>query len=137
MFTLFFSVKLSAQSVADATLSYPFSIAQSGGLFMNTPPNFSTTVIFNAEINKYIVQQRIGGLNFGNPKIMSFSEYQDYAQQKSLKDYWHLRSNERGGNQTSALGLPKLFIPGKAFDRVFGGNAVDIRPQGSANLFLV
>ena len=134
MFTLFFSVKLSAQSVADATLSYPFSIAQSGGLFMNTPPNFSTTVIFNAEINKYIVQQRIGGLDFGNPKIMSFSEYQDYAQQKSLKDYWHLRSNERGGNQTSALGLPKLFIPGKAFDRVFGGNAVDIRPQGSAEL---
>ena len=45
-----------------------------------------------------------------------------------------MRSKERGGNQTSALGLPKLFIPGKAFDKVFGGNAVDIRPQGSAEL---
>ena len=101
---------------------------------MNTPPNFNATVIFNLETNKYIVQEKIGGLDFGNPKIMSFSEYQDYAQQKSVKDYWNLRSKERGGNQTSALGLPKLFIPGKAFDRVFGGNAVDIRPQGSAEL---
>ena len=134
VFTLFFSVNLSAQSVADTTLSYPFSGAQSGGLFMNTPPNFNATVIFNLETNKYIVQKKIGGLDFGNPKIMSFSEYQDYAQQKSVKDYWNLRSKERGGNQTSALGLPKLFIPGKAFDRVFGGNAVDIRPQGSAEL---
>jgi len=134
VFTLFFSVNLSAQSVADTTLSYPFSGAQSGGLFMNTPPNFNATVIFNLETNKYIVQEKIGGLDFGNPKIMSFSEYQDYAQQKSVKDYWNLRSKERGGNQTSALGLPKLFIPGKAFDRVFGGNAVDIRPQGSAEL---
>ena len=134
VFTLFFSVNLSAQSVADTTLSYPFSGAQSGGLFMNTPPNFNATVIFNPETNKYIVQEKIGGLDFGNPKIMSFSEYQDYAQQKSVKDYWNLRSKERGGNQTSALGLPKLFIPGKAFDRVFGGNAVDIRPQGSAEL---
>ncbi|MBT6965812.1 MAG: cell surface protein SprA, partial [Flavobacteriales bacterium] len=134
VFTLFFSVNLSAQSVADTTLSYPFSGAQSGGLFMNTPPNFNATVIFNPETNKYIVQEKIGGLDFGNPKIMSFSEYQDYAQQKSVRDYWNLRSKERGGNQTSALGLPKLFIPGKAFDRVFGGNAVDIRPQGSAEL---
>ncbi|MDG2263597.1 MAG: cell surface protein SprA, partial [Flavobacteriales bacterium] len=96
--------------------------------------NFNATVIFNLETNKYIVQEKIGGLDFGNPKIMSFSEYQDYAQQKSVRDYWNLRSKERGGNQTSALGLPKLFIPGKAFDRVFGGNAVDIRPQGSAEL---
>ena len=134
VFTLFFSVNLLAQSFADTTLSYPFSGAQSGGLFMNTPPNFNATVIFNLETNKYIVQEKIGGLDFGNPKIMSFSEYQDYSQQKSVKDYWNLRSKERGGNQTSALGLPKLFIPGKAFDRVFGGNAVDIRPQGSAEL---
>ena len=134
VFTLFYSVNISAQSLADTTLSYPFSGAQSGGLFMNTPPNFNATVIFNLETNKYIVQEKIGGLDFGNPKIMSFSEYQDYAQQKSVKDYWNLRSKERGGNQTSALGLPKLFIPGKAFDRVFGGNAVDIRPQGSAEL---
>ena len=134
VFTLFFSINLSAQSVADTTLSYPFSGVQSGGLFMNTPPNFNSTVVFDPITNKYIVQEKVGGLDFGNPHIMSFSEYQEYAQNKSTKDYWDLRSKARGGNQTSALGLPKLFIPGKAFDRVFGGNAVDIRPQGSAEL---
>ena len=101
---------------------------------MNTPPNFNSTVVFNPITNKYIVQEKVGSLDFGKPQIMSFSEYQEYAQNKSTKDYWDLRSKERGGNQTSALGLPKLFIPGKAFDRVFGGNAVDIRPQGSAEL---
>ena len=101
---------------------------------MNTPPNFNSTVVFDPITNKYIVQEKVGGLDFGKPQIMSFSEYQEYAQNKSTKDYWDLRSKERGGNQTSALGLPKLFIPGKAFDRVFGGNAVDIRPQGSAEL---
>ncbi len=122
------------QSVSDSTLAFPFSTNQSGGLFMNTPPNFNLTVVFDPITNKYIVQEKVGGLDFGKPQIMSFSEYQEYAQNKSTKDYWDLRSKERGGNQTSALGLPKLFIPGKAFDRVFGGNAVDIRPQGSAEL---
>ena len=132
--TLFLSVKLVGQSVSDSSLAFPFSTNQSGGLFMNTPPNFNSTVVFDPITNKYIVQEKVGGLDFGKPQIMSFSEYQEYAQNKSTKDYWDLRSKERGGNQTSALGLPKLFIPGKAFDRVFGGNAVDIRPQGSAEL---
>ena len=45
-----------------------------------------------------------------------------------------MRSKQRIGNSTSALGLPKLYIPGKSFDRVFGGNSVDIRPQGSSEL---
>jgi len=132
--TLFLSVKLVGQSVSDSSLAFPFSTNQSGGLFMNTPPNFNSTVVFDPITNKYIVQEKVGGLDFGKPQIMSFSEYQEYAQNQSTKDYWDLRSKERGGNQTSALGLPKLFIPGKAFDRVFGGNAVDIRPQGSAEL---
>ena len=51
-----------------------------------------------------------------------------------IDNYWNLRSKERMSNQNIGLGLPKLFIPGKSFDRVFGGNAVDIRPQGSAEL---
>ena len=98
MFTLFLSVNLLAQTIADTTLSYPFSGAQSGGLFMNTPANYNAKVIFSPETNKYIVQEKIGGLDFGNPKIMSFSEYQDYAQQnlymnllfRTLKTFQHV-----------------------------------------------
>ena len=132
--TLILSVKSVGQSLSDSSLAFPFSTSQSGGLFMNSPPNFHSTVVFDPITNKYIVQEKVGGLDLGPPQIMSFSEYQEYAQNESTKGYWDLRSKERAGNQTSALGLPKLFIPGKAFDRVFGGNAVDIRPQGSAEL---
>ena len=32
------------------------------------------------------------------------------------------------------MGLPKLYVGGETFDKVFGGNTVDIRPQGSAEL---
>ena len=101
---------------------------------MNTPPNFNTSVIYDPLTNTYIVQDKIGTLDFGAPKVMSFSEYQNYSQKQSENNYWNLRSKSRVGTQTSGFGLPKLFIPGKSFDRVFGGNAVDIRPQGSAEL---
>ncbi|MEC7863808.1 MAG: cell surface protein SprA, partial [Bacteroidota bacterium] len=132
--TLFFSVNLLGQSAFDSSLAFPFSGSKSGGLFMNTPSNFNSSVVYEPLTNTYIVQYKIGDLNFGEPKIMSFVEYQKYAQTNLVNDYWNLRSKERMGNQSSALGLPKLYIPGKSFDRVFGGNAVDIRPQGSSEL---
>ena len=128
------SVNVSGQSASDTTLAFPFSDTHSGGMFMNTPPNIKPSVVYDPLTNTYIVQDKIGTLDYGDPKIMSFYDYQQYIQNKSVKDYWNMRSKERTGNQTSVFGLPKLFIPGKSFDRVFGGNAVVIRPQGSAEL---
>ena len=101
---------------------------------MNTPPNFTSTVVYDNLTNTYIVQQKIGDFDFGIPKIMSFLEYQDYIQNNLVNDYWQPRSKERATDQKSNFGLPKLYIPGKSFDRIFGGNAVDIRPQGSSEL---
>ena len=132
--TLFVSANLLGQSISGSSLAFPFSESQSGGVFMNTPSNINSSINYDPLTNTYTVQDKIGALNFGAPKVMSFLEYQQYAQNNLVNDYWNLRSKERSGSQTSALGLPKLYIPGKSFDRVFGGNAVDIRPQGSSEL---
>ena len=101
---------------------------------MNNPPNFTSSVIYDVLTNTYIVQNKIGTLNIGEPRLMSFLEYQKYTQNNLVNNYWNLRSKEKLENQNSLLGSVKLFIPGKSFDRVFGGNAVDIRPQGSTEL---
>ncbi len=102
--------------------------------FLPFPSNFSSVFTYDPITNTYTKQDRFGKLNFGNPSIFSFSEYQEYNNSILISDYWKMRSKQRIGNSTSALGLPKLYIPGKSFDRVFGGNSVDIRPQGSSEL---
>ena len=65
---------------------------------------------------------------------MSFEEFQKYNFDKSISEYWNKRSKDRSNQQNTRIGIPKLYIPGQAFDKVFGGNSVDIRPQGSAEL---
>ena len=99
-----------------------------------TPSNFNSSITYDPITNTYIKQDRYGDLNFGPPQILSFTEYQDYSNKNLISDYWKMRSSQRNGSNSSALGLPKLYIPGKSFDRVFGGNSVDIRPQGSSEL---
>ena len=60
---------------------------------------------------------------------MSLENYIDRDFEQSVREYWKQRSklqylDERGGL------LPKLTIGGEAFNRVFGGNVVNIQPQG-------
>ena len=134
VFALFFAnVHVFGQS-SDSSLAYPFSGNQSGGMFMNTPSNIKSQVNYDILNNQYTLQRKIGGLTLGGLTTLGFKEYQQYKMKNFIVDYWNDRSSERAGNQTSALGLPKLFIPGQAFDKIFGGNSVDIRPQGSAEL---
>jgi len=118
----------------DSSLAYPFNSNQNGGLYMNNPSIFNTFVEYDPATNQYYQWKRIGNRNIGLPRIMSFQEYQQYQLEKSNTTYWDLRKGERKIKQTSAFGLPKLYIGGQAFDRLFGGNTVDIRPQGSAEL---
>ena len=129
-----FAFTVSDTTKTDTTLAYPFSGIESGGLYMNNPSIFSTFVEYDPITNQYYEWQRIGGRNVGFPRVMSFQEYQEYQLEKSTRTYWDLRTGERKVRQTSAFGLPKLYIGGQAFDRLFGGNTVDIRPQGAAEL---
>ena len=70
----------------------------------------------------------------GIPSIYSFEQFQEYTAKKSIYDYWKLRTQQRTFKTSTSLLNPKLYVPGKAFDKIFGGNSVDIRPQGSAEL---
>ena len=118
----------------DSSLAYPFNGNESGGLYMNNPSIFNTFVEYDPATNQYYQWQRIGDRNVELPRVMSFQEYQQYQLEKLNTTYWDIRTGERKVKQTSAFGLPKLYIGGQAFDRLFGGNTVDIRPQGSAEL---
>ena len=124
----------SLEILAQNSNSVPFSYSSNRSILLNKPSNFNKTIIYDNETNQYYLQNKIGKLDFGRPQVLNFNEYQSYNFNKSIKKYWSNRSKEKSGSSNFSLGLPKLFVPGKAFDKIFGGNAVDIRPQGSAEL---
>ena len=115
----------------DTSIIDPFS---NNSLFLNLPSNSNSSIIYNPEIGVYHVQDKIGGSIIYNSRFFNFKEFQQYNTQKSILDYWNLRSKEKEIKQTGSIWEPKLYIPGKTFDRIFGGNSVDIRPQGSSEL---
>ncbi|MDF1672545.1 MAG: cell surface protein SprA [Vicingaceae bacterium] len=107
--------------------------SNSGGLYLDNPSNIETGFQYDPETGTYNYYEKIGDTYFKYPTYMDFDEYINYDSKKSLQDYWKQKSAADDINQTKGF-RPQLTVKGEAFDRIFGGNKIDIRPQGSAEL---
>jgi cell surface protein SprA len=118
-------------------LPFPFSDQPAFGIpsrdtskiFLNKPSNINYEIEYDPETGQYIFYEKIGRLNYRLPQTMSLSDYIDYDFEKSVRDYWRQRSRIHEMDQKGSL-IPQLTIGGEAFNRVFGGNVVNIQPQG-------
>ncbi|OFY95328.1 MAG: cell surface protein SprA, partial [Bacteroidetes bacterium RIFCSPLOWO2_12_FULL_31_6] len=121
-------------------LPYPFNdnnggpgSNNTGGLYLNNPSNIQSGFEYDPETGTYNYYEKIGDNYFKYPTYMDFDEYINYDSKHALQDYWREKTTADDINQTKGF-RPKLTVEGEAFDRIFGGNTIDIRPQGSAEL---
>lgn len=83
----------------------------------------------------YGIQEKVGALNYRPRSTMTFEQYQQYQDEEIKKEYWKDRSAGLDG-ESAVSGrrlIPKLYIS-PIFDRLFGGNYVDIQPTGFVNM---
>lgn len=124
----------------ETELIYPFKDGvggpggtNSGGMYLDNPSNVKSGFEYDPETGTYNYFEKIGDYNFKYPTYMDFDEYMEYDSKKSLQDYWKQKSDADDLDQTKGF-RPQLTVKGEAFDRIFGGNKIDIRPQGAAQL---
>ena len=105
----------------------------SSPLFMSPPSNIEREIVYNPEKNTYEFVNKIGDFQYRAPSEMSFDEFQKYQLNKDVANYWNERTQTAGTAEGERL-IPKIYVGGEAFDRIFGSNTIDIRPQGSAEV---
>lgn len=111
----------------------PYDEGTKGGINLKDPSNLKQEVEFDPKSNEYTITRKIGEIDYRNPASMSFDEYRKWDTDKALSKYWSERAN--AGNGPTRLGvIPQMRIGGELFDKVFGGNTIDVRPQGSTEL---
>lgn len=104
-------------------------------LQLNNPSNIKTTTTYNPADSSYTFEQKMGDLNYRPPIYMTDEEYKDYQFKQQVKSYWKSRTQaDSKSDPTKKQLIPQLKVGGELFDRLFGGNTVDIRPTGSAEL---
>jgi len=105
-------------------------------LLLEDPAALSLDVEIDTGLN-YTIYETIGDINFRPTSSMSFEEFSKYQEERLLNDYWRERSLGLDGE--SAISgrslIPPLYVS-PAFDRLFGGSAVQIIPNGFVTLDL-
>lgn len=118
----------------DQSTGDPLNYPNGGSLMLNNPSNVTTDVQYDPTTGNYNVNQNIGSLDYRPPTYLESEEYQKLMFDKQVKSYWSQRSHAESQNSQTNTAIPKLHVGGEVFDRIFGGNTVDIRPNGSAEL---
>ncbi len=130
----------------DDTIPLPFPFEDHAGdptdpppsqaLFLRPPSNLQSSVQYDPATGNYIFGDSLGGLPYRRPYTMTFEEYQRFALDRSVGDYWQerVRAQSLGRNDQQGFSLEGMEVGGEIFDRIFGSNTISIQPTGSAEL---
>ena len=135
---------LKAQSSDTTKLIYPIPYddgnpfnhdKNQSGFYLKEPDNISREIVYDPITGQYTFYSKIGDFMYREPQSMSLDLYTKYQNEKSKKEYWKERRETTGsssgdGNQL----IPTIYVGGKAFDKIFGSNTIDIKLQGSADV---
>jgi len=127
----------STTSVKKDTISplpYSFSNSQKGSLFLS--PKTETEVIFDPQSGNYIFYEKIGEYYLKHPTYMTAEEYREYRLQRDMLEYSKEKINAVGGRTKNSADaqknlLPTYYVNSNFFESIFGGNTVEVNPQGS------
>lgn len=111
---------------------YDFTQQTGSPIDFEDPSNIQTEIIYNPETGLYEIYQMVGGQYYRYPTAMTQEEYLQYQREQAVQDYWREKVTE--ANEGSRNPIPPIKMKGEAFDVIFGGDEINIRPQGSAEL---
>jgi len=102
-------------------------------IYLKNPANIKTNVEYDPATRQYYYIYKIGETVYRIPTTLSFDEFQNQDMQSMINQYWKERADAATMDNAKGI-IPKIHIPGKVFETIFGNNTVDIRPQGSAEI---
>ncbi len=117
-----------------APLQYDFSYDQKGGLFLNDQTKYE--VIYDPETGHYVFYEKIGDYLIKHPSFMTEKEYKEYRLQRDMLDYSKDKLGAIGGKREGSEEaqknlLPTYYVNSNFFESIFGGNEIEVNPQGS------
>ncbi|MBU2557189.1 MAG: cell surface protein SprA [Bacteroidetes bacterium] len=140
----FMALLLPVEQLPDTTVKIPYPIPVDDGspqyqmdnnspLYLNDPPNIQREIVYDPVTKQYNFVSKVGDFTYRTPTAMSQEEFLNYQNKKGVQSYWNDRATSTTTETSSSI-IPSIYVGGEAFDRIFGGNTIDIRPQGTAEV---
>ncbi|GAA3601846.1 cell surface protein SprA [Flavivirga amylovorans] len=139
MFALLCSlVSWSQQPVQQDSVKTGFSL---GRLKTPNPNSVESKYTYDSFTNRYIYTEKIGEFDINFPIILTPEEYYAFVAKENLKAYYKEKIDAFDGKKEDSKDgqknlLPEFYVKSGLFETIFGGNTIEVIPQGSVEMDL-
>ncbi|MDO6471402.1 cell surface protein SprA [Maribacter sp. 1_MG-2023] len=112
-----------------------------GRILIENPESIVSRYIYDPELDRYIYNESVGDFNIGNPIILTPDQYFKLIREEGIKSYFKEKSDaysgkKEGSDEARKNLLPNFYVNNDFFSTIFGGNTIEIIPQGSVAMDL-
>ncbi|WP_437371388.1 cell surface protein SprA [Maribacter litoralis] len=112
-----------------------------GRILIENPDSIVSRYIYDPEMDRYIYNESVGDFNIGYPIILTPDQYFKLIQEEGIKSYFKEKSDaysgkKEGSEEARKNLLPNFYVNNDFFSTIFGGNTIEIIPQGSVAMDL-
>ena len=110
-----------------------------GNVNIKDPQSIQSLYTYDPIIDRYIFSKKIGDVNVSYPLVLTIEEYQDLVLREQMKEYFKQKS-DAAKDPEKAEGsknlIPAFYVNNNFFKSIFGGNKIEIIPQGQVSMDL-
>jgi cell surface protein SprA len=112
-----------------------------GNLTLPNPNSIVSKYTYDPLTDRYIYNETVGNFNINYPIILTPEEYQKLVLQENLRNYYKQKVDAADGKKAGVDDLqknliPELYVNSSFFESIFGGNTIEVIPQGSVEMDL-
>lgn len=136
-----FGIHLQAQEVNEQGQDSVQTGASLGKILLNNPESIVSKYSYDPKIDRYVYTESVGDFNVNYPLFLTPKQYYDLIQKESMKAYFKEKidafSGKKEGSEEARKNLlPNFYVNSNFFESVFGGNTIEVIPQGSVAMDL-
>jgi len=138
MILLCSTLTFAQQTTVPDSLRTTFSL---GKLQIPNPDSIISKYTYDPLTDRYIYTETVGSFNIKYPIILTREEFQKLVAQENLRNYYQQKIDAYDGKKEGADALkknliPDLYVNSDFFETLFGGNTIEVIPQGFVEMDL-
>lgn len=112
-----------------------------GSMELPNPRSIQELYTYDPESGMYIYNLQLGGYSISYPLVLTPDEYYDLILKEGMKNYFKEKidavdGRKQGSEEAQKNLLPSFYVNSGLFETIFGGNVIEIIPQGSVEMDL-
>ena len=135
----FFSTSVFAQDPVEQDSIQPKTGYNLGKLNMPNPISIVGKYTYDPLTDRYFYSETLGKIDLGYPLILTPEEFEQLVLQEHMQGYYKdkldaMEGKKEGTEEAQGNLLPDLYVNSRFFESIFGGNTIEVIPQGNIGM---